>query len=474
MQKSLVIKLTLIAVLCCLFVVGLGMIKLLVHERQSYERAVINDIKENHIQDQKLVTPFLLVQTAQGIALPIVANESAMNANLDVNDKTYARDIYKAISYQGAFHVKQNFSLQYDKLNALYRAKLQQMQTAAPTPPAVTSSATSTASQAVLQAATPHADDKSATPPQAVQMSNMTPISLQLIVPISDLRGVGARTVKINGKPYPLDFGEYSLDGYAMKHYLQADISELLPTMTSDINADTTIDISGIGSIHVAPTGQNVELAMTTNWPDPKFAGNALPTQKSLTQQGFSANWQSPFLNKSNSSSLAQTINCQECVTDFQYFSTDFISDNNQYTKTDRTIKYALILLVVSFGTFFLFEVIKQLKIHPIQYALVASALLVFYALLLSLAEQIAFWQAYLIASSACIGLIGWYAFYMLKSVSRACIFASILSVLYAAFYFVLTSSRFNLLFGATFCFVLIFITMYITRHINWYEVNRA
>lgn len=96
-------------------------------------------------------------------------------------------------------------------------------------------------------------------------MPNMTPISLQLIVPISDLRGVGARTVKINGKPYPLDFGEYSLDGYAMKHYLQADISELLPTMTDDINADMTIDISGIGSIHVAPTGQNVELAMTTN-----------------------------------------------------------------------------------------------------------------------------------------------------------------------------------------------------------------
>ncbi|MDY7320106.1 inner membrane CreD family protein, partial [Acinetobacter baumannii] len=65
--------------------------------------------------------------------------------------------------------------------------------------------------------------------------------------------------------------------------------------------------------------------------------------------------------------------------------STQFLEPVNIYTRTDRAIKYGIMVIIITFGCFFLFEVLKSLKIHPIQYALVAMAQGVFFVLLLSI-----------------------------------------------------------------------------------------
>ena len=152
-------------------------------------------------------------------------------------------------------------------------------------------------------------------------------------------------------------------------------------------------------------------------------------------------------------------------------FGVSFAEPNDVYLQTERTMKYALLLILISFGTFFLFEVIKSSRIHPIQYLLVGCALLTFYVLLLPLAEQIAFWQAYAIAGSSCVGLIGWYTYYVLGGVRRAVIFTAILAGLYAAFYGILTTEDLNLLLGAVFCFILLACVMIMTRKIDWYKI---
>lgn len=263
------------------------------------------------------------------------------------------------------------------------------------------------------------------------------------------------------------------------------------------------LPLSGISSLNTVPTGQSFTLAMQSNWHAPNFIGKALPNMKNFTSNGFEANWQNEYLTVANNQRLSQCLSTpnNQCSviskagnplgiddvvlveegtstsrsansTHLNSFGVSFAEPNDVYLQTERTLKYALLLILVSFGTFFLFEVIKSSRIHPIQYLLVGCALLVFYVLLLPLAEQIAFWKAYAIAATACVGLIGWYTYYVLNGVKRALIFTTILTGLYAAFYGILTVEDLNLLLGAVFCFVVLASVMVLTRKIDWYQVT--
>ena len=279
------------------------------------------------------------------------------------------------------------------------------------------------------------------------------------------------------------------------------------------INIVVDLPLSGISTLNTVPTGQNFELSMRSNWHAPNFIGKALPNAKTVTSSGFEAKWQNQYLTIANNQKLSQCVssaNDQCMVTSsaaldigdqsgandaitavegtitaegntvsnsdrnvrLSSFGVSFAEPNDMYLQTERTMKYALLLILVSFGTFFLFEVLKSSRIHPIQYLLVGCALLCFYVLLLPLAEQIVFWQAYAIAASACVGLIGWYTYYVLNGIKRAIMFTTILGGLYAAFYGILTTEDLNLLLGAIFCFVLLACVMVMTRKIDWYKVT--
>lgn len=427
MQKFLMIKLTVIGVLCVIFMIVLAMIKGLVYERKAYETNVLDEIAATQIGKQTLTTPFIVVEN-NGKYTPIVPTNSEIAGELSVKNDQYARGIYRATSYSGVVSVKQSFL-------------------------ALASQTTSTPNHLPVSSAPK--------PPTAM-----------LVIPVSDLRGVSLPTVTINGKTHPAKFGNVSLSGLGnSRDYLMVGMSEL-PTQEFSVNFE--LSLAGLSGVGVIPLGDNHKLNLSGNWMEPKFFGNALPVQKTLNETGFLAEWQTPFLSQQNNIQLKeQFTKCEYCSLEhFQELNTDFVNMDNVYTKTDRTIKYALILLLVSFGTFFLFEVIKAIKIHPIQYLLVASGLLVFYVLLLSLAELIAFWQAYLVASVACVGLIAWYASFLLKSAKRSVVFGGILGGLYAGFYGVLSVGEMNLLLGSVFCFVLLFAVMFITRKIDWYALG--
>ncbi|MGB2140704.1 MAG: inner membrane CreD family protein [Psychrobacter sp.] len=272
------------------------------------------------------------------------------------------------------------------------------------------------------------------------------------------------------------------------------------------------LPLAGISNLNTVPTGSNFKLSMQSNWHAPNFIGKALPNTKDFSAEGFTANWQNQYLTVANNQYLSQCLSTanNSCTVDsrarldsgnhadyeaaavvvqeaagsigstnhgnlnsvrLNSFGVSFAEPNDVYLQTERTMKYALLLILISFGTFFLFEVIKSSRIHPIQYLLVGCALLTFYVLLLPLAEQIAFWQAYAIAGSSCVGLIGWYTYYVLGGVRRAVIFTAILAGLYAAFYGILTTEDLNLLLGAVFCFILLACVMVMTRKIDWYKI---
>lgn len=436
MQKSLLIKLTAIIVLCIMFLAGMTFVKGLVGERQYYHQDVMSQIKQAHVDKQILTTPFLFVQNGNTSGF-IFASNSTIDTNASVRDDQYQRGIYSAISYQSTINVNQTFH----PTNEVVYAK------------------TEDGNQTPTHPAKPTTDTKPTLKP------------LKLIIALSDLRGITPTDVHINGKSYP---AKPNLDKTLNFSYLEV----VLPMTYNDFIAGEPLTVSfelqvaGMESFGVVPAGDNVNVKLTSNWQDPKFYGAALPSQKSITDGGFDAMWQTHTIANHNQANII--CHAQNACTfdNNTALMTDFVQAQDTYTLTDRTIKYALLLIMICFGTFFLFETIKGLRIHPIQYGLVASGLLIFYVLLLSLAEHIAFSMAYLIAASACVGLIGWYTCYVLSSIKRGLGFTLILASLYAGFYMVLSANGFNLLLGAVFCFVLVGIAMYATRHIDWYNLQ--
>ncbi|OOR91146.1 cell envelope integrity protein CreD [Moraxella bovis] len=477
-------KLSLIGAVCLVFFVGLMFVSGLVSERQSYHDEVISEIKSSHVSSQILATPFLVAGHGDETHY-IFPTKSDIKATSDVRDDEYKRGIYRAISYGTKVVVQQSFNAHATAHSLHIDKPAEPAQTVSPdtqtqneqsqNQQTQNEQAQSTPSE---QVATQNPQATQATPTPATPTESIhIPKPLRLIIALSDLRGVMPTNVTVNGKSYPATFGTDN----ALPHLEVALPMTLDEFMKDDfmgsgeLNVQFELDVSGIGSFGVLPLGEMNTVALNSNWQNPKFHGQALPTHKSLTDNGFGATWQAHVLGVQNQKLIMELS--RGIMGDFDQYThhaltTDFIHTNDTYTKTDRSIKYALLIIMVSFGTFFLFEVIKGLRIHPIQYLLVASALLVFYLLLLSLAEQLAFWQAYTIASLACVGLIGWYACYMLGSFGRGVGFGAVLGTLYACFYAILSASGMNLLMGSVFSFMCIAVVMIATRHVDWYGMT--
>jgi inner membrane protein len=117
---------------------------------------------------------------------------------------------------------------------------------------------------------------------------------------------------------------------------------------------------------------------------------------------------------------------------------------------------------------------LKRLAIHPIQYSLVGMALAMFYLLLTSLSEHIAFEIAYAIASGACIALLTFYVSYVLKSLLHGLGIGTMLALLYGALYVLLGSEDQALLLGSVLLFCLLSAVMVGTRKVDWYKVGEG
>ena len=142
------------------------------------------------------------------------------------------------------------------------------------------------------------------------------------------------------------------------------------------------------------------------------------------------------------------------------------------YRLTERSSKYAVLFLIITFGGCFLFETLRGLRIHPVQYTLVGAAVIIFYLLLLSLGAQIGFTAAYVLAALACNGLIAGYLSAVLGSASRALTLGGILALAYAVLYLLLQSQEYTLLAGSLLLFAALAATMYGTRNFDWYNLK--
>jgi inner membrane protein len=140
------------------------------------------------------------------------------------------------------------------------------------------------------------------------------------------------------------------------------------------------------------------------------------------------------------------------------------------YSLSSRATKYGILFVALTFGGFFIFELIEQLPIHPVQYLLIGFGLAIFFLLLVSFSERMAFGVAYLLASTACIGLLTFYLSYVLRSTKRGLGFGAMLTSLYAAIYGLLISEDNALVLGSLMLFCVLSVVMFVTREVDWYR----
>ena len=222
-------------------------------------------------------------------------------------------------------------------------------------------------------------------------------------------------------------------------------------------------------SISFVPVGEDARVNLTSPWQHPEFFGRFLPVHRSIDASGYHAIWRvSAFA--SNITELAGKCQHGNCA---GLFTSDFgvkhIEPVDVYLQAERSVKYGLLFIILSFVAFFVFEILKKLPIHGIQYTLVGFAIAVFYLLLLSLSEHIAFHLAYAIATVCCVGLLQFYLTWVLRGYKPALVFSGLLSALYGILYVIISAEDFALLMGSLLCFVALGIIMAITRRIDWY-----
>lgn len=230
--------------------------------------------------------------------------------------------------------------------------------------------------------------------------------------------------------------------------------------------------IRGMSAFHIVPVGKSSSVSIVSSWPHPKFEGLYLPMRREITDAGFTANWQTSSFstNIAEQAKSCAAGNCAAFVSN--KLSVTLIDPVDIYLQAQRASKYGILFIGLTFAAFFLFEVIKQLAVHPIQYGLVGMALSIFYLLLVSFAEHIAFLWSYCIATAACSGLLGFYISYVLKSYKRGLAFAFAIANLYAILYVIIQAEDYAFSMGAGLTFVALAAVMYVTRNIDWYEIG--
>lgn len=304
---------------------------------------------------------------------------------------------------------------------------------------------------------------------------NVNPVTIRwteakLCIGISDLKGLKEQTIKWNGQILVMEAGmpESNVAEQGINASVQLDSSFL----NTDFDFSVQLDLQGSEKLFFTPAGSNTKVHISSRWNNPAFDGRYLPDTEKINKNSFEADWKISAFNRdfpkifSNSSIIKYSVAASA-------FGVILLSPFDAYVQTMRSLKYAILVIALTFFAYFFTEIFQKRAVHPLQYILIGMALVVFYTLLLSISEYILFPIAYLTAASATIILLSWYTHSIFKKAKTTVIFALLLSVLYLFIYVLIQMQDNALLFGSIGLFVLLALAMYLSRRIDWYNIDR-
>lgn len=439
MKRTLWIKAVLTGAMAIGLLIPIAMIRSLVSERQNRRDEVVAGIASSSYGSQKIVGPLLVVKWKRTTWKRVVDEATnkarieetteegsdryvpeTLDVKADADTSMLERGIYQVLVYRTKARLKGHFEV-------------------APS---------------------------GCQPEEGVRCEFEAPV---LVVGISDPRGLDEKAViKWNGQEAAVLPGATTTQlNEGIHAVVEVDLARAQP-----YTFDLEIGLRGMRSFEIVPIGKSSTIAMTSPWPHPSFIGQYLPIDRVIGGQGFEAKWQTSHLatNVETAANECVTSNCASLL--YRTVGVSFVDPVDLYLKTDRALKYGFLYVSITFLLFFLFEVLKRLAIHPVQYGLVGVALAMFFLLVLALAEHIAFGWAYLIAAVSCVVLIGYYVRYLLLSFGRSIGFVSMLGAAYGMLYVLLVLEDHALMLGSVLLFALLAAVMVLTRHVNWHRMG--
>lgn len=291
----------------------------------------------------------------------------------------------------------------------------------------------------------------------------------QLLLPVSDVKAIRAlEQARWNDRPLRFVGG-----GYPQHDGIRAaiDLSEVRAGKPALFTAE--LSVAGSECLQFLPLARTTDVRMQADWPDPAFSGNYLPVERHVVEDGFTARWQVLELNRD----FPQSWTDEAAVTHEQFrdsaFGVGLYLPADVYQRNERSMKYALLFIVMTFSSLFLLEHLVGPELHAVQYALVGLALSMFFLLLLALSEHIGFDAAYWVGTAALVSLIGVYLSGVLRSRARGCVAAVAMTLLYGLLYVILNAAETALLIGAMSLFAMLTAVMTITRRVDWNAIGR-
>ena len=279
---------------------------------------------------------------------------------------------------------------------------------------------------------------------------------------ISDLRGIdGAVEITLGEQSYSFHSGSgmkkvtYTVNGVASG---DASLSEPVDLDKALMDGKTAIPfrliyrVRGSSSMMVRPYGEITEVKMHSDCPDPSFTGDFLPSEREVTEDGFTARWSVSEINRGNPDDTSFGVNLLQGVT--------------QYQKTMRSAKYGILVILLVFIAGLAVELVGKKKINLVQYLVIGLSLVLFYALVLSFSEFMNFSLAYLLAALMTVAALFGYFRGILRDCS-AWLLTALVALAYLLSYVLLQMETYAFLVGTLVLFALLVGIMYLTRNLN-------
>lgn len=233
------------------------------------------------------------------------------------------------------------------------------------------------------------------------------------------------------------------------------------PLMLNDFKGDFSLSLGlrGSGSITFSPVGRTTEVALSSEWDAPSFTGNFLPSEREVDDNGFTASWVVTHLNRS----FPQVWTGKSYNPSDDAFGVDLILEADQYTRAERSAKYGVLFIALTFLVLIIIELRSDERLHIFYYLLAGLALVLFFSLLTALGEHIGFNLAYLVSSVATIGLLTVFFRSLLKKRWMVILISGLLTALYVFIFFLLAMKDYAFLVGNIGLFVLLAVLMMVS-----------
>lgn len=432
LQESVGAKLFLIAMLTLLLLIPSTWIQYLIKERQGREDDAIKEISEKWSGQQLIESPILQLPYKTWVKATDANGKQLMKESLStiyllpevldiqtqVKPEILHRGIFDAVVYHAKIQLKGKFS------------------------------------ELELK--------KSGINPELILWDKA-----KVIAGISDFKGLkGNPNIKIDGQSYTAepDFAAENL--FENNLGVQLDPGRLKSTA---IPFSYEMDLRGSGGLNFLHLGKNSTIKVTGDWNNPSFTGAFLPESRNITAQQFSSTWKMSNFNRPfpqqwlSGQEVLTTVNKEKAT-----FGVKFLLGVDEYQKTMRSAKYAILIILLSFISLFFIEMLKKVKVNLLQYVLIGAAMIIYYTLLLSFTEQLGFAIAYLIASLATVALVSTFIGAFLRNRGAALFFALILAIFYSFIYVIIQLQDLALLVGSLGLFITVACLMYFSVKINW------